>query len=117
MAAVLSPRGAGARISKLLKHSGYTFRFDAPSTGKLVIDWYHVPPGVKRHAKRRPMVLVAVARVSIKKAGRVKVKLKLTARGRSLLHHAHRERLTVRASFTPIGESTTTVSRIINLKR
>ncbi len=117
LAAVLSPRGAGGRISKLLKHSGYTFRFDAPSTGKLVIDWYHVPPGVKRHAKRRPMVLVAVARVSIKKAGRVKVKLKLTARGRSLLHHAHRERLTVRASFTPIGESTTTVSRIINLKR
>ncbi|MDQ6744651.1 MAG: hypothetical protein M3Z27_01310 [Actinomycetota bacterium] len=118
LAAVLSPTGVGARISKLLKHSGYTFRFDAPSTGRLVIDWYHLTRGVHPHAKSRSRkVLVAGARVSIKQAGRVEVKLKLTARGRSLMRHAKHQRLTVQASFTPIGESTTTLSRVIELRR
>jgi beta-galactosidase len=116
LAAVLSPRGAQARIAKLLRNSGYTFRFDAPSTGKLVIDWYFVTKPA-RHSSKPRKVLVASASESLKTAGQIKVKVKLTARGRSLLKHAKRTRLTVEARFTPMGESTTTSSKVIALKR
>ena len=116
LAGLLVPRGAAARIAKLLKRGGYTFRFEAPSSGKLVIDWDYAPPR-KRHARKPKPVRVAARTVSIKKAGRVAVKLKLTKRGRHLLQHAKRERLTVRVSFTPIGQSTTTRTKIIELKR
>jgi beta-galactosidase len=118
LAAVLSPRGAQARIAKLLRNSGYTFRFDAPSTGKLVIDWYDVSSPTRHSAKRKPtQTLVASASESIKRAGETKVKVKLNARGRSLLKHAKRQRLMVTARFTPMGESTTTASKVIILKR
>jgi hypothetical protein len=43
--------------------------------------------------------------------------VKLTKAGRRLLKRAKRERLTVRVSFTPIGQSTTTRTRVIELKR
>jgi len=118
LAGVLSPRGAQARIAKLLRNSGYTFRFDAPSTGKLVIDWYDVSAPARHSSKRAPkQVLVASASESIKHAGEIKVKVTLNARGRSLLKHATRQRLTVRARFTPMGESTTTASKVITLER
>lgn len=118
LAAVLSPHGARARIAKLLRNSGYTFTFDAPSTGKLVIDWYDIvrPPRGAKHGKTEKL-LVASASASIKAAGEIKVKVRLNARGRSLLKHSRRQRLTVQASFTPMGESTTTLSRVITLKR
>jgi beta-galactosidase len=118
LAAVLSPHGRHARIGQLLKHSGYTVKFDAPMAGKLVIDWYHIPKA-KLHAKhKKPReVLVAGASVSIKRPGPVEVKIKLTPRGRSLLEHAKRERLTVKASFTPLGLRATTLSKIIELRR
>jgi beta-galactosidase len=116
LAGLLAPRGPAARIAKLLKRNGYTFRFDAPSSGKLVIDWDYAPPR-KRHARKPKPVRVAARTLSIKKAGRISVKLKLTKRGRRLLAHAKRERLTVRVSFTPIGQSTTTRLKIIELKR
>jgi len=118
LAAVLSPRGAQARIAKLLQNSGYTFRFDAPSAGKLVIDWYDISTPARQSSKRKPkQVLVAWASESIKHAGEITVKVKLNARGRSLLKHATHQRLTVRARFTPRGESTTTASKVITLKR
>ena len=118
LAAMLSPRGAPARIARLLHNSGYTFRFDAPSTGKLVIDWYYLakPAGhAKTHRPRK--LLVASASKSIKKAGETRATVKLNARGRSLLRHAKRLRLTVDARFTPMGESTTTSSKLITLSR
>ena len=103
LAGLLSPHGPAARIAKLLKRGGYTFRFDAPSSGKLVIDWDYAPPR-KRHARKPRPVRVAARTISVKRAGRIPVKLKLTRRGRRLLRHARRERLTVRVSFTPIGQ-------------
>ncbi len=118
LAAVLSPRGAQARIAKLLHNGGYTFTFDAPSTGKLVIDWYYVTKPARTANHRKPRkALVASASQSIKRAGPARVKVKLTPRGRSLLKHAKRQRLTVQARFTPMGESTTTLSKVITLKR
>ncbi len=116
LAALLAPRGAAARIAKLLKRGGYTFSFDAPSSGKLVIDWDYHPPRKGRHRKPRP-VRVAARTASIRKAGRVKVTIKLTKRGRALLAHARRVKLTATVRFTPIGQSTTTRSKVIELKR
>jgi beta-galactosidase len=116
LAGVLSPRGASARIAKLLRRGGYTFSFAAPSSGKLVIDWDYEPPR-KHHAHKPRPVRVAARTVSIKKAGRVAVKVKLTKRGRRLLEHAKRERLTARVSFTAIGQSTMTRTKVIELKR
>jgi beta-galactosidase len=118
LAGVLSPVGAQARISRLLENSGYTFEFDAPSSGRLVIDWYYVPKGAHVARKIRPKkVLVAATGIAIPEAGHSEVKIRLTARGRSLLRHAQHERLTARAGFTPTGQSTTTSSKVINLKR
>jgi hypothetical protein len=116
LAGLLAPHGAAARIAKLLRRGGYTFSFAAPSSGKLVIDWDYAPPR-KRHARKPKPVRVAARTVSIKKAGRVAVKLKLTKPGRRLLQHAERERVSVRVSFTPIGQSTTTRTTVIELKR
>jgi hypothetical protein len=116
LAGILSPKGASARIARLLKLGSYTFRFDAPSTGKLVIDWDYEPPRGYGAKKPKPVV-VAGATASIKKAGRVSVKVKLTKPGRRLLKQARRQKLTARVSFTPIGRSTTTSSRVIELKR
>jgi beta-galactosidase len=118
LAAVLSPSGVQARIPKLLQHGGYTFKFDAPSAGKLVIDWYYVPKAAHVTKTRRPArVLVASISASMKHAEHRKVKLKLTARGRLLLKHAKHERVTVKASFTPTVQSTTTSSKVITLRR
>jgi beta-galactosidase len=116
LAPLLAPRGGAARIARLLKRGGYTFRFDAPSSGKLVIDWDYTPPR-KRHARKPKPVRVAARTVSVKRAGEVSVTVKLTKAGRRLLKPAKRERLTVRVSFTPIGRSTTTRSKVIELKR
>jgi hypothetical protein len=53
----------------------------------------------------------------VRHAGAVTVRIKLTPRGRSLLRHATRERLTVAASFTPTGGTTTRSSQVITVGR
>jgi beta-galactosidase len=112
LGAVLSPTGGSARLAGLVKRGGYTFTFTAPSSGKLVIDWFQAPASA--HAKK---VLVASAAVSVKKAGKVSVKLRLTKAGLKLLRRAKRQRLTATASFTPMHRSRTGRTRIINLRR
>ncbi len=116
---LLSPRGPGARIARLLRH-GYTVTFRAPSAGRLVIGWYHVTEvheagHPKRHRTRK--VLVASVSAHVRGAGRARVRIHLSARGRTLLRHAHHERLTVEAAFTPHGQRKVTVSREITLRR
>ncbi len=116
LARVLRPRGAAGTIQALLRHGGYTVHFDAPSGGKLALDWYHVPKVVARRSRPRP-VRVASASRSVRRAGPVAVKIALTASGRSLLRHAERERLTATASFAPTGEPATRSSQVITVAR
>jgi hypothetical protein len=59
---------------------------------------------------------VAAGTESIKRAGQVSVTVKLSKQGRRLLQHAKRVRLTAQVSFTPIGSSSTTRSKLIELK-
>ena len=114
---ILTPRGPGARIPRLLR-DGYTTTFQAPSAGHLVIGWYHVTV-VHDHGGRRTTrrVLVASASVHVKGRGRARAHIRLTQRGRTLLRHARHERLTAEAAFTPRGQRRVSVSRIIELKR
>jgi hypothetical protein len=115
---VLTPKGKLARISALLRHGGYTFKFNAPSAGKLVIQWYQVPKGAHLARKRKPRpVLVASVTISVSKAGTIKVKVKLTGKGRRLLKHAKKLKLTAKDSFKPSGSSATTMRKAFILRR
>lgn len=97
-----------------MQRSSYAVRFTAPSTGKLEIDWYRVAPGRHRRPQR---ILVASARVSVKRAGTVTAEVRLTRRGRALPRNARSIRVTVDARFTAIGQSTVQVSRPFVLHR
>jgi hypothetical protein len=98
---LLLPRGRSAKIGALLRHGGYTLWFHAPSAGQLVIAWYLVPRGA-RLAAAKP-VLVAIARVSFGHAGAARATVRLTPKGRSLLRHSKRLKLTARGVLTPTG--------------
>jgi hypothetical protein len=116
---ILSPHGRVAKIGMLLKKGGYTFSFKAPSAGKLVLEWYYVPKGahITKKVKSKPKaVLVASASVVLHRVEKAKVRLKLTGKGRSLLKHAKREKLTTKATFTPVGEPKTTTTKTITVK-
>jgi beta-galactosidase len=93
---------ANSRIGRLLAH-GCTVTFDAPTAGRLTIGWYAtVQVSVRDHhhtRHRRRHVLVASASAQISRAGRARVRVHLTGRGRALLRHARSERLTAEATF------------------
>jgi hypothetical protein len=122
---VLAPSGSAARIKALLKDGGYTFVFNAPSAGKLALAWYQVPKGARvpdaREAKAKPKpkpVLVASVSAKIHKAGKIKVKIKLSRIGRKLLKSTGRRlKLTGQDSFTPAGAKQTTVRRTFSVRR
>ena len=118
LATAISPANADRRIEELLRHAGYHFTFHAPSPGRLVIEWHHQP--MRRTPSpggRTAPILVADAHASWRQAGRARVAVRVTARGRSLLRGAARERLTVTATFTPAGESPMTATRVVTLRR
>jgi hypothetical protein len=94
---LLTPTGRLAKIPGLLKDGGYTFTFKAPSGGKLTLSW--------TATVKRKKVNVASESVSLKRKGTDKIKLKLSAAGRSLLEHSSRLTLHVTATFTPSGHS------------
>ncbi|HET8979047.1 MAG TPA: nucleoside hydrolase [Solirubrobacteraceae bacterium] len=102
--------GGGARIRTLQRTHQYLFTFTAPAAGRLVVSWYYTP----RHGRR---VLVGTARVVVHHAGRARIKLVLTGKGRALLRHSRTLRLTAIAGFTPLHERTTSASRKLTLRR
>jgi hypothetical protein len=109
--------GKNATLTQLLKHRGYTLTFDAPGAGHLSIRWYLVPKGAHLTAashKPKP-VLVAGVSVSITRTGKVKITVKLTAKGRTLLSEGGRPKLSAKGTFTPVGGSATTVIRSITV--
>jgi hypothetical protein len=109
--------GKNATLSQLLKHGGYTLTFDAPGAGHLSVGWYLVPKSAHlTAAKHRPKpVLVANVSVRITRTGNVKVKVKLTVKGKTLLRDGGRPKLSAKGTFTPVGGSATTVIRPITV--
>ena len=113
---ILSPRGAGARITRLLR-DGYAMNFSAPAAGTLVVGWYHQTV-VHAHGRRSVRrTLVASAHAHVRRAGRARVHVSLSHRGRSLLRHAKTERLEAEVAFTVKGQRTVTETREITLRR
>jgi hypothetical protein len=112
----LTATGPAAKLGRLLKHGGLVTSINAPSAGKLLISWYLVPNGAHLTKAKQP-TRVARVRTTLKQAGKAKVKIALTRKGRKLLKPATRIELTAKGSFTPTGAATTTTTRAITLKR
>ena len=62
-------------------------------------------------------VLVGAAKVRFGNGGRVKIKIKLTDRGKRLLAAAQHLKSTAKATFTPRGRSGITVLTTFTLRR
>ncbi len=114
--AILGAHGKNASIKSLLKHGSYSVSFAAPSAGSLVISWYEVPKGAKLAKSKKP-VLVASGHMTFQSAGRATVKIKLTGKGRALLKHSKRLKLTAKGSFTPSGAASTSATKSFSVKR
>jgi beta-galactosidase len=113
---ILSPTGRGARITRLLR-DGYEMSFSAPDAGTLVVGWYHQTV-VHLHGRRSVRrTLVASAHAHVRRAGRARIHVALSDRGRSLLRHASSERLQAEVAFTVKGQRTMTETREITLHR
>ena len=116
LAQSLAVSGKTARIAQLLKHGGYTGSFTAPSPGHLVISWYFVPKGAPLVKAKQKPVLVATASVTFHQAGKAKLKITLTRKGRKLLKGAGHLKLTEKGSFTPAGGTMTSTTKTFTLK-
>ena len=77
--------------------------FRAPGRGALSVSWFFVPKGAHIAKAKAKATLVASGKTSSHSAGTVKLTVKLTAKGRSLLEHAHRVKLTSKGVYTPSG--------------
>jgi hypothetical protein len=106
LAHVLAVHG---KLSAVLRHGGYSVAFAAPSSGRLAITWYYTPKHGRKFA-------VVAATFTFHRKGTVRIKLVLTAKGRTLLTGASRVKLTAKASFTPTGRGTTSTSKALTLK-
>ena len=120
---ILGVSGKGGRIAQILKLDGYVVSVNSPSAGHLTIGWYFLPKGAHlasaKHGKKptaKP-VLVASASVVFHKAGRAKVKITLTGKGRQMLRSASHLGLVAKGTFTPNGQSATSTTKAITLKR
>ena len=96
---------AAARVSAILKHDGYTFSFQAPTAGRVVIRWYDA-----RGA------LVATGKARFATAGPIKITLRLTAAGKRILKTAKRLKLTARASYTQSSGLRLLANRTLRLR-
>ena len=118
MASDLAAYGRGATIASLLKKGSYKALFSAPEAGTAVLDWYYLPPGAKlaKNSKHAP-VLVASGKLTFRSASSVALTIRLTAKGRALLHAAKQMRLTAKCVFTPTSGEVITASAGFALKR
>jgi alpha-tubulin suppressor-like RCC1 family protein len=115
--AQLTPRGKGAKIGRLSKKKGYTMSFTALAAGTAVINWYFVPKGAHL-SKAKPLpVLVASARKTFAGAGKLRMTIKLTAKGVRLVRKAKRIKLTAKGSFSVPGHAPVTAIKSFTLLR
>ena len=99
----------------LLKSTGYTTLFHAPTAGSAAVALYRVPKGA--HLTRAVPTLIAGGRATFAKARAVKIRLKLTAAGKRLLTNAKQIKLTAKCTFTPAGEPPVVSIKTFVLKR
>ena len=116
---LLTPAAKARVIATLLKSAGLVLQASGLEAGTLQITWYELPAGAKLAAKKatpKPVV-VATGRVTVPGGGGVKIKVKLSSAGISLLKHAKRQKLTARAIFTPSGGAPVSDTGSFEVKR
>ena len=111
--ASLGPSGKEARVAVLRKHGGYRFSFLAPSAGTLSIGWYEVPKGA--HLSKAKPVLLATGAATAVKAGKLRITVKLNPKGRALLKHGGKVKLTAKGAFTPAGGAAVSATKTFTL--
>jgi hypothetical protein len=109
---VVTVRGRSATLRALLKRGRYETTFTARGAGRLVVTWTSVPKSKKAKAK-----LLARARVTVRRAGRVKVRLTFTKAFRQLARRAKQLKVAVKATFTPTGGKAVAVKKTVTLTR
>jgi hypothetical protein len=102
---LLSPRGSAAKFPKLRRTHSYKFTYHALEAGRVTVRWYQI----SGHRKHKHKTLVASGVAKARRAGVVKLTVRLTARGRRLVAAGHRLHLTADVSFV---SGTTTVRRV-----
>jgi hypothetical protein len=106
------------KLGALLKHGGFTLAFSASVPGRVVIQWWQVPPGAHLAKKGKlKLVLVAQGEARFAGAGVSKVKIGLTRPGRRLLVHANKLKLASQARFTPTGQPAISANGMLRLSR
>ena len=111
--ASLGPAGKEARVAALRKHGSYRFSFLAPSAGTLSIGWYEVPKGA--HLSKAKPVLLATGTATATKAGKLIIIVKLNPKGRALLKHGGKVKLTAKGTFTPAGGTAVSANKTFTL--
>lgn len=107
----LRVRGRHARITWILSHFGNRFAFRAPAAGRLSVSWNYLPT----HGQR---LVVASARIVVRRAGRAWVTLQLTGRGLRLLSRHHGRLLIIaEGTFRPRHHLAARVTMPIALRR
>jgi hypothetical protein len=105
----LGPRGAAARIGRILRAGGFTTRVIAPTAGTATLEW-------KTRKARR--MIVARGRRTFQAGGSAKVKLKLTKAGRRVLRRTPRRLpLTATALWRPFSSKQVAHTASITLRR
>jgi len=113
----ITPHGRAAKTAALLRRHGYSLSFTALAGGVLVLDWYYLPRGAHLARSAPRPVLVASGTATFASARTQTIVIRLSAAGRRLLAHSRRLALTARASFTPSGRSSVTLSERFTLTR
>jgi hypothetical protein len=111
----LAPAGKRAKIAKVLQNGGYSSVFTAPSAGEISISWNRVPRTARRASTLKTVTIAAGVRFA--NGGPVKIKVKLTRRGKRLLASAQHLKLTAKATFTPASRPGITALRTFTLTR
>jgi hypothetical protein len=112
----LGVAGATGSINSILRTGAYPTTFVAPGAGEAKISWYRVPAGATLARASKP-ILVAHGSRRFTKAATEKLKVALTATGRTLLKSATRLKLVAVGSFTPPSGKSITKRKAITLKR
>jgi hypothetical protein len=107
LAKALTPSGRAGRASRIRSARGYVAAFTTPLPGRLTLEWYYLPKGAhlgQTAVKGKPQpVLVAAAYVTVKRAGKVRVKLRLSADGLRLVRGGSARHLSGEGTFAAAG--------------
>jgi hypothetical protein len=112
----LVPSGKAARLSAIRKSHGYAFSFSALLSGTVTISWVEVQRTHKHGHTKTRTVLIAKGSHKFSAAGKGKLAIRLTTKGRSVFKHARRLKLTAKGSFKPTGAAAIARQKTFTLK-